>query len=326
MSVKRIAARLGVAVSSVSVWVRDVDTPPPAPAEASGDDPGELPAPRAPTAPSGDDPGELPAPRARAAPSGDRPGAPPSPAVPAPRRTCPRCRTDLPISALNRAGDGHQHWCRECFRAYFRERGAKHREQSEAARARRREEARAFLREHLQTHPCADCGEDDIFVLEFDHCRGEKQANIATLLATGAKLERVRGEVALCEVVCVNCHRRRTATHAGWFRVTGVPSPSWDASQRRGQQYVLDVLERSACIDCGERDPVVLDFDHRDAKRANVSLLARRSGVARLEAEIARCDVRCANCHRIRTLSIAPCWRDEDHWAVGLHGHDWRSA
>jgi hypothetical protein len=86
------------------------------------------------------------------------------------------------------------------------------------------------------------------------------------------------------------------------------------------------VLQRSACIDCGERDPVVLDFDHRDAKRANVSLLARRSGVARLEAEIALCDVRCANCHRIRTLSTAPCWRDEDHWAAEIHDQHRDSA
>ena len=69
---------------------------------------------------------------------------------------------------------------------------------------------------------------------------------------------------------------------------------------RRLIQYLLE----HQCVDCGERDPLVLEFDHRDAelKRIEVSLLLRRSaGWGSIAAEIAKCDVRCANCHRRRT-------------------------
>jgi len=54
--------------------------------------------------------------------------------------------------------------------------------------------------------------------------------------------------------------------------------------------------------DCGEPDPVVLEFDHRDPneKRIGISSMLTSSKEAIL-AEIAKCDIRCANCHRRST-------------------------
>jgi len=105
-SVKRIAKRLGVAQSSVSVWVRDVETPPAR-------------SPVHPTMAGANDPN-------------------------VPRRHCPRCVRDLPETCFNRNGEGRQHWCRECFREYFRARGDLHRKQSGAARERRQKRARTW--------------------------------------------------------------------------------------------------------------------------------------------------------------------------------------
>lgn len=67
--------------------------------------------------------------------------------------------------------------------------------------------------------------------------------------------------------------------------------------------YVWSYLLGHPCVDCGESDPVVLEFDHRDPteKIANVSRLIHASTMAKLLAEIKRCDVRCGNCHRLRT-------------------------
>ncbi len=55
---------------------------------------------------------------------------------------------------------------------------------------------------------------------------------------------------------------------------------------------------------CGEADLVVLQFDHQDpeSKSSNVGeLLRRRASWARIQAEIDKCDVRCANDHQRRT-------------------------
>lgn len=58
------------------------------------------------------------------------------------------------------------------------------------------------------------------------------------------------------------------------------------------------------CMDCGvSYPPYVMDLDHRDpsTKVDAVSSLKNRGSRTLVEAEIAKCDVVCANCHRIRT-------------------------
>lgn len=58
------------------------------------------------------------------------------------------------------------------------------------------------------------------------------------------------------------------------------------------------------CVDCGETDPVVLQFDHvRGKKLFNISCELGRHSWEKTMAEIAKCDVRCANCH-VRVTSI----------------------
>jgi hypothetical protein len=69
------------------------------------------------------------------------------------------------------------------------------------------------------------------------------------------------------------------------------------------QQYLYDYLLSHPCVDCGESDPIVLDFDHVfGEKKLEVSLLAwTRHSFKTIENEIRKCEVRCANCHRRRT-------------------------
>lgn len=71
------------------------------------------------------------------------------------------------------------------------------------------------------------------------------------------------------------------------------------------REWLAALKMASGCVDCGYADsPVALDFDHRDpaTKSFQISGNSTRSYAA-LEAEIAKCDVVCANCHRIRTES-----------------------
>lgn len=73
----------------------------------------------------------------------------------------------------------------------------------------------------------------------------------------------------------------------------------WQQEQTAKRQYLLEARV-NGCIRCGEKDPACLDFHHRDGgttKDGDIATL-RRFGWARLRAEIAKCDVLCANCHR----------------------------
>lgn len=165
VGVRAIAVRLGVSLASASVWTRDV-----------------------------------------APPAAEPPKEEAEPAAEAERETrrCGRCRETLPVSAFNRAGEGRQHWCRARFREYFAARGDGHRRAVKAARARRREAARRHLRAFLEASSCADCGEDELLVLELDHHRGAKRASISALVNGGPSIAKLDEELAWCEVVCVN--------------------------------------------------------------------------------------------------------------------------
>lgn len=215
-------------------------------------------------------------------------------------KRCGLCETALPEAAFNRMGHGLQDWCRECFREYFRARGDVHRKQSAAARAKRVVAAKAFVAHHLSRHPCVDCGESDPIVLDFDHL-GDKLECVASLSHRGAPREEIAAEIAKCEVRCANCHRRITARRAGWSRLMGtVDDPRWSIAPpvRRNLRLVHRILEAGVCADCGERDMVVLEFDHVGEKRAQLSRMVWNVGMPTLEAEIARCELRCCNCHR----------------------------
>ena len=73
---------------------------------------------------------------------------------------------------------------------------------------------------------------------------------------------------------------------------------------------IVEYLRAHPCVDCGESNPLVLEFDHLRDKIDNVSSLVRRlSNWAAIEAEIEKCEVVCANCHRIRTAKRGGSYR-----------------
>lgn len=74
--------------------------------------------------------------------------------------------------------------------------------------------------EYLRNHPCVDCGEGDIVVLDPDH-RKDKTADVSLLLKRGCCWDRILSELAKCEIRCANCHRRRTAKEQGWRKALG---------------------------------------------------------------------------------------------------------
>lgn len=215
-------------------------------------------------------------------------------------QVCNGCMRILSTSDFHRG----QSRCKECRQEYMRLRGDVHRRQTKEALDKRRARARTYIVDLLLNGQCTDCGIADAAVLEFDHV-GPKRMEVGRLVREGYRLERIKAEVASCELVCANCHRRRTATRCRSWRVDA----TWKSSvctrplRRRNLLFLRDYLSEHPCGACGQSDPVVLDFHHVGRKTANVVQLAdRECAIAVLEMEIAECEVRCANCHRRETI------------------------
>ena len=136
-------------------------------------------------------------------------------------KRCVTCKAMKPLEAFNvrrASSDGRQPSCRECNRAWHAA-NEEHHNKLIRARARRYKAAlQQRVIAYLLEHPCVDCGETDIVVLEFDHVRGEKVAAVTALVGSLEPWWRIEAEIAKCEVCCANCHRRRTARRAGSYR------------------------------------------------------------------------------------------------------------
>jgi hypothetical protein len=180
----------------------------------------------------------------------------------------------------------------------------------EITRVRIRQDGMVELLRDLRRVPCVDCGRRfKPYQMEFDHRDPSTKAfNVMTGRAMLMSTERVMAEVAKCDIVCVNCHRvrsqrqhrARAAARAGG---TSKRLPQQRA-RWRAQARVLESLRSVPCQDCGGTFPAcAMDFDHRvpGEKRATVTQMISRAGLDRILAEAAKCDIVCANCHRVRT-------------------------
>ncbi len=138
-------------------------------------------------------------------------------------KRCSACNQMKPDSDFmwNRKATGKlDSYCRPCRAEYKQQHYAanKVRYIENAATYRRQMaiERTDWLLEFFLANPCADCGETDAVVLEFDHL-WDKKFSIASNFYT-KPWDDILEEIAKCEVVCANCHRRRTALRGGFLR------------------------------------------------------------------------------------------------------------
>ena len=73
-------------------------------------------------------------------------------------------------------------------------------------------------------------------------------------------------------------------------------------SRQKTLQYIWNYLTIHPCVDCGENDPIVLEFDHVSGeKQFSIANGKYNQTLERVIKEIDKCVVRCANCHRRKT-------------------------
>ena len=140
------------------------------------------------------------------------------------QKRCSTCQLMRPLTDFNKratAPDGLQWRCRSCSRDWYLAHQEEHKANVRERNTRVRREYAARLVDYFLDHPCVDCGDDDVRVLEFDHeDPSQKTGDVTTMANCAASWSRIEAEIAKCSVRCANCHRRRTALMFGYWRHT----------------------------------------------------------------------------------------------------------
>jgi hypothetical protein len=138
--------------------------------------------------------------------------------------------------------------------------------------------------------------------MDFDHLDPEtKVADIPIMLGRNASEEKLLAEIEKTEVVCANCHRGRE--HKRYLQTNR--SPVHLSPRQKQNKEIIEQAKSCPCADCdGEFSSWQKDFDHVKGEKAErVGYIAMSRSTEALLAEIAKCEVVCAVCHRIRTFS-----------------------
>lgn len=124
---------------------------------------------------------------------------------------------------------------------------------------------------------------------------------------------------------CKRCQEIKDATHFDIHqnKVLAICKPCRRERNRKYyfnrrtdiKEWLYDYLSQNPCIDCNESDPMRLEFDHRSDKHFNIahSLIGKSKDIEIVKTEVAKCDVRCANCHKIKTN------REQNSWKYRMH-------
>ena len=151
--------------------------------------------------------------------------------------------------------------------------------------------------------PCSICGQsfpDHPSVIDFHHKSGEsKEGGISSMRLQS--MSQVKAEVDKCIAVCANCHR---IIHQK--QRIGKERPLLNKIARDRQRWYAQMKATQICSICGQSFPdcpSVMEFHHRgdSKKEGGISSMAIRTAIplSQVQAEIDKCIVVCANCHRI---------------------------
>lgn len=118
--------------------------------------------------------------------------------------------------------------CREHHREYTREHynlnKQYYKDKANARKALVRQTNRIKLIDYLSCHPCVDCENDDVEVLQFDHEDATiKSYDISKML--DHKWLSILAEIEKCQIRCANCHMKRTRRQFGYWTDNGPVSP-----------------------------------------------------------------------------------------------------
>ena len=169
---------------------------------------------------------------------------------------------------------------------------------------------RAFWETWRKEHACIDCGCKDYRVMEADHV-GKKIHGLGDYKywSNHGSVEAMKNELEQCEPRCKFCHRIVTKKRSDLKRK--LECRTQQSTHKRRQYQINQVkLEIGSCVICKRKVTEAtccgFDFDHVDPtkKKIGIANSVYKSKVVFeriVKEEIPKCDLKCANCHHIKT-------------------------
>jgi hypothetical protein len=178
-------------------------------------------------------------------------------------------------------------------------------------------EALLFIQTEKERRGCERCGRHfPFYVLDLAHFDPKKKIRTAGR-SNRNNVHSMAGALKLLKistVLCVVCHRITTYENRDNLFHSPIPhkghqgrhKPSFYRKMERRRVTALEFIKNAKsnpCVDCKNSYlPIAMDFDHVSHKQINITDLPRkRPTIGKIIKEIAKCDLVCANCHRIRT-------------------------
>ncbi len=201
---------------------------------------------------------------------------------------CSKCGVEKSIDCFCKSRGKYIKDCKDCESKRSRLKYQKEKE-SKNKKARIK---RAKILNEIKNKPCTDCkGIYPRPVLEYDHLPGtDKKGDVGHLVAS-IGIQKALEETKKCDLVCVNCHKVRTYQR--------------QQNNKNIEKYkifyeILNEFKNKPCIDCNEMFmPYVMCLIYKNGN-GSARKITRNKVIKILLEELPKCDVICANCHRIR--------------------------
>ena len=145
-------------------------------------------------------------------------------------RVCSRCQREKSESEfyVKDKSTGRLHTqCKSCYKTWragyyakhYAENQNRYRERAKIYKKKLRDEYRENMIRYLEDKSCILCGESDMRTFEFDHINpDEKNFSISQAVRLGYSWSDVMTEIKKCRILCANCHKKHTASQAGWYK------------------------------------------------------------------------------------------------------------
>lgn len=133
---------------------------------------------------------------------------------------------------------------------------------------------------------CSCCGYNkNITCLDFHHLR-DKKNSISKMVLQGYSIKLIKEEIKKCKLLCANCHRK---THTKKLYCNNKKS-----------KMIYQFKLNKKCNNCGNSDPVCLEYHHVDKKNFQISNASRDKHITESDIlnELNLCILLCSNCHR----------------------------